>query len=215
MLTTSLPQLLSRLNDVEFDRKTTGILAGSVSVVCLAAYSYRCYRRAVKKRSRLLPPTTLPQDAFDAVIVGAGPAGSTAAWFMSRGGGKVALLDKEKFPRDKYCGDAVCTPAIHILEEMGVMTELKEKNEVHFANAGGFVSPHGYCYIGATEKRLGEAAACAVKRIHLDTRLAKHAEKAGTVLRESFEVVNAEFDKSSCLWNVTSSQVSSSEGFVR
>ena len=29
---------------------------------------------------------------------------------------QVALLDKEKFPRDKICGDAVCTPAIHILE---------------------------------------------------------------------------------------------------
>lgn len=29
---------------------------------------------------------------------------------------QVALLDKETFPRDKICGDAVCTPAIHILE---------------------------------------------------------------------------------------------------
>ena len=28
---------------------------------------------------------------------------------------QVALLDKEHFPRDKICGDAVCTPAIHIL----------------------------------------------------------------------------------------------------
>lgn len=35
---------------------------------------------------------------------------------MARSGAKVALLDKEHFPRDKICGDAVCTPAIHILE---------------------------------------------------------------------------------------------------
>lgn len=61
---------------------------------------------------------------------------------------KVCICEKEEFPRDKYCGDAVCTPAIRILEEMGVMDELKEANEVQFANAGGFVSPHGYCYIG-------------------------------------------------------------------
>ena len=67
---------------------------------------------------------------------------------MSQGGAKVALLEKEHFPRDKYCGDAVCTPAINILTEMGVMQELMENNEAHFADAGGFVSPAGLSYIG-------------------------------------------------------------------
>ena len=50
---------------------------------------------------------------FDVLIIGAGPAGSTVAYFLceesKKNGGKqlsVALLDKEKFPRDKYCGDA-------------------------------------------------------------------------------------------------------------
>ena len=80
--------------------------------------------------------------------MGAGPSGSTAAYFMSQGGAKVALLEKEHFPRDKYCGDAVCTPAINILTEMGVMQELMENNEAHFADAGGFVSPAGLSYIG-------------------------------------------------------------------
>jgi hypothetical protein len=37
-------------------------------------------------------------------------------YYLAQGGAKVALLDKEHFPRDKICGDAVCTPAIHILE---------------------------------------------------------------------------------------------------
>ena len=51
----------------------------------------------------------------------------TALLFPSsqlQGGAKVAVLDKEKFPRDKYCGDAVCTPAIHILRDMGVMQQV-------------------------------------------------------------------------------------------
>jgi hypothetical protein len=60
----------------------------------------------------------------------------------------VALLEKEHFPRDKYCGDAVCTPALRILEEMGVLQELVANNETHFADAGGFVSPAGLAYIG-------------------------------------------------------------------
>lgn len=59
-----------------------------------------------------------------------------------------AVADKEHFPRDKYCGDAVCALAIKVLEEMGVMDELKANGEAHFADAGGFVSPSGICYIG-------------------------------------------------------------------
>ena len=62
---------------------------------------------------------------------------------------QAVILDKEHFPRDKYCGDAVCTPALRILEDMGVMDVLRDANECHYADAGGFVSPSGLSYIGA------------------------------------------------------------------
>lgn len=58
------------------------------------------------------------------------------------------VLDKESFPRDKYCGDAVCTPAIKILEEMSIMQEFVEANEVKFADVGGLISPFGLAFIG-------------------------------------------------------------------
>ncbi len=64
------------------------------------------------------------------------------------------ILDKEHFPRDKYCGDAVCTPALRILEDMGVMQVLRDANECHYADAGGFVSPSGLSYIGARRPHL-------------------------------------------------------------
>ncbi len=44
---------------------------------------------------------------YDVVIVGAGPAGCAAAFMLSGNGLKIALLDKETFPRDKICGDAL------------------------------------------------------------------------------------------------------------
>ena len=44
---------------------------------------------------------------YDVIIVGAGPAGSTCANYLSRAGKKILLIDKEKFPRDKTCGDAL------------------------------------------------------------------------------------------------------------
>lgn len=45
------------------------------------------------------PVGSLPTDAYDAVVVGAGPSGSTCAFYLASGGGKVALLDKATFPR--------------------------------------------------------------------------------------------------------------------
>jgi len=46
-------------------------------------------------------------ERFDALVVGAGPAGSVAALVLARGGARVALVDKARFPRDKACGDLV------------------------------------------------------------------------------------------------------------
>jgi len=142
------------------------------------------------------------EDEYDCVIVGAGPSGSTMAHYVAKEGGKVAVLEKKSFPRDKYCGDAVCTPAIRILEDMGVMQELIDNNEAKFADSGGFVSPSGISYIGASEKKLGQAAACAVKRLNLDKRIAWQARKTGANLMENFTVTDASFDKEKGMWSV-------------
>src|SRR5262245_57047722 len=57
---------------------------------------------------------------FDAVVVGAGPAGSIAALVLARGGARVALVDKASFPRDKACGDLVGPRGVRALAELGV-----------------------------------------------------------------------------------------------
>ena len=77
------------------------------------------------------------QLAYDVVIVGAGPAGATAAYFLATAGKRVALLEKATFPRDKRCGDAWCEPALEILEEMGVIQELDSEGLVQWVRAGG------------------------------------------------------------------------------
>ena len=59
-------------------------------------------------------------DNYDVIIVGAGPAGSSSAFFHAKKGKKVLLIDKESFPRDKICGDGVTGKSLKILNEMGL-----------------------------------------------------------------------------------------------
>lgn len=62
----------------------------------------------------------VPSPRFDAVIVGAGPAGSVAALVLARGGARVALVDKTDFPRDKACGDLVGPRGLQVLDDLGL-----------------------------------------------------------------------------------------------
>ncbi|MCX8174639.1 MAG: NAD(P)/FAD-dependent oxidoreductase [Candidatus Micrarchaeota archaeon] len=64
-------------------------------------------------------------DVYDAIVVGGGPAGSTAASFLSKKGRRVLLLEKESWPRDKTCGDAVSGKAVGILAELGLTQQLE------------------------------------------------------------------------------------------
>ena len=64
-------------------------------------------------------------------MVGAGPSGSCLGYFLAKQGRKVLLLEKKVFPRDKYCGDAVCKTAIEILKEMDLLDDLIKEKKAH------------------------------------------------------------------------------------
>lgn len=63
----------------------------------------------------------------DVVVVGAGPAGSAAAYYLAAAGFDVLLLDKAEFPRDKACGDALTPRALAVLEDMGLLETLNQR----------------------------------------------------------------------------------------
>jgi menaquinone-9 beta-reductase len=58
----------------------------------------------------------------DVVIVGAGPSGSTAAYWLAQAGLDVTVLEKSQFPREKVCGDGLTPRAVKQLIAMGIDT---------------------------------------------------------------------------------------------
>jgi geranylgeranyl reductase family protein len=60
---------------------------------------------------------------YEVIVVGAGPAGSSAAYHLASRGVDVLLVDRFAFPRDKRCGDAVMSPSLDELVLMGLSEE--------------------------------------------------------------------------------------------
>lgn len=61
---------------------------------------------------------------IDTLIVGAGPAGATAAYVLARRGVEVALLDRSMFPRPKVCGDVIIKHSVEVLTRLGLSRAL-------------------------------------------------------------------------------------------
>ena len=124
---------------------------------------------------------------YEVLIVGGGPAGSACAATLARAGVAVAVLEKERFPREKICGDTLNPRAWPLLDHLGVSDEVRAGpltsiTSIRVFNAHGRESyleipPHPtYPFV-------------AVRRSVLDTILLRHAANLGT---DVFESTNAE-----------------------
>lgn len=132
---------------------------------------------------------------YDVAIVGAGPAGATAAYFLATEGKRVALLEKETFPRDKRCGDAWCAPALDLLEEMGVLQDLEAKGSVQWVRSGGLVSPSGLSFTSPDEGvRESAPRVAAIRRMICDEAIARAAQRVGAELIERAAVADVSLD---------------------
>jgi len=65
----------------------------------------------------------------DLIVVGAGPAGSSAATFAAREGVSTLVLDRASFPRDKVCGDGITPQAIYWLDVLGCVDEILDQTK--------------------------------------------------------------------------------------
>lgn len=141
--------------------------------------------------------STAPARRFDVCIVGAGPAGSTAAYLLTRQGYRVALVDRARFPRDKTCGDGITPRGARVLARIGALERVAGRG---FACRG--VDVRGPGLDGATVEftmRFGRGARAddpsdliVLPRHALDDLLLQHALASGPAYFDATKVIGIE-----------------------
>jgi flavin-dependent dehydrogenase len=120
---------------------------------------------------------------YDAIVVGAGPAGSAAATVLAERGARVLLLEKDRFPRRKVCGEFLSGSSRPALDRLGVRKRVEAIAPAPIET--GILYSHSARPIAF---RL-PAPALGISRERLDALLAERAVEAGAELREGGRVV--------------------------
>ncbi|HBZ68127.1 MAG TPA: hypothetical protein DEO70_14945 [Bacteroidales bacterium] len=137
---------------------------------------------------------------FDVVIVGAGPAGITAALLLGEAGLSIALLEKERFPRPKTCGDGI-TP--DIIRQLGLIApELQQKftaaAETTSYNKLILTAPNGREVVVPLPGNNGFSSMYACRRIDFDQLLFDHLKQRNKVeIIEGCRITSVDVDQHS------------------
>ena len=138
-------------------------------------------------------PARPASDEADVIVVGAGPSGSTTAYYLANAGLDVLLLEKSHFPREKVCGDGLTPRAVKALVAMGVPISADD----------GWLPNKGLRVVGAgmrlelpwPDLTSYPGYGLVRTRLDFDQRLAQRASRAGAKLIEGVNVTGPVIDE--------------------
>jgi flavin-dependent dehydrogenase len=124
--------------------------------------------------------------SLDALVIGGGPAGATAACLLAQQGWSVAIVESKAFPRRKVCGEYLSATNLPLLQQLGVAEE--------FCEMAGSPVTETAVYAGRSQAmaplpRISSSSAIrgrALSRERLDVLLLENAARAGTQIMQPY-----------------------------
>jgi len=117
---------------------------------------------------------------YDIAIIGAGPAGCACAYMLSGTGLKVAIIEKESFPRDKICGDALSADVVNQFFRMNpdLANQFLKTPSKQASNGVRFFAPNGqFVDVNFTNPTYKESAGFVMTRLDFDHFFAEQVKQ--------------------------------------
>lgn len=131
-------------------------------------------------------------DYFDVIIAGGGPAGSSAAIHLARGGVRVLLIEQKKFPRAKLCGEFISPECQSHFEKLGVAEAMKSSRPA-LLDETVFYSRKGH-HVSVPSTWFGGPPAFGLSRAVMDEVLLRSAQNNGVVVHEGVNITEPMFE---------------------
>jgi menaquinone-9 beta-reductase len=123
---------------------------------------------------------------YDVLVVGAGPGGSSCAYWLADAGWDVAVVEKKRFPREKTCGDGLTPRAVRQLADMGLEPAISDSHRYVGLRAFGFGRS---IELPWPDHPVFPSYGYTITRHDLDGLVAERAIKAGATLWQGTEAV--------------------------
>jgi flavin-dependent dehydrogenase len=125
---------------------------------------------------------------YDAIIIGAGPAGASTALLLARAGWSVAIIEKKAFPRAKVCGEFISATSHSVLETFGLADIFQQQGGPEVRSVGLLAADTQIISAMPEIKNSSRPYGRALGRMVLDTELLQAAKLAGASVWQPCEV---------------------------
>lgn len=134
-------------------------------------------------------------NSYDAVIVGGGPAGTSAAIHLATRGARVLLAEQKKFPREKLCGEFISPECLDHFERLGVAGEMMEAGGAELIETRFYSRSGRSVNVPSEWFGKGRAGALGLSRAEMDARLLTRAREAGVEVLEETHATGLLFEE--------------------